>query len=800
MKHALMVALLGLPLCAGAANEDRVLWSRTFGGASADGGRWVCETTDGSILIVGYTYSFGAGDVDLYAVKADGSGNELWSQSFGGAGRDYGYGGCETDDGGYLLVGYTTSYGSGGKDIYLVKTDSDGNELWSRTLGGPSSDVGRAVIAAGDGSYVICGHTESAGAGEHDIYLVKVDSQGQELWDATYGGTESEWGMSLCETDDGGYVVTGPTGSSATGNRDPYLLKTDSDGIEIWMRYYGTAPDYELGYDICRGGDGGYVIVGHSDTHLSDLMKVDLYRTDAQGNQEWRRTFGEGTFYDYGKAVCPGDGGGFVLCGATKVAATAENDVYLIATDSQGHTLWLCSADLSGSEWGCDVCPAQQGYLVCGHTKGGGAGSFDVLLIKVSNLLPKFGAVPVSGHAPLEVHFTDESLGDVTGWRWDLDGDGIVDSEQQNPAWTYDRPGTYDVTLEVTAGTHSQSLVREAYIRVFDGESALQFDGDVSYVECPASPSLNLTDALTVEAWIDPSWWGESGSGGYGRIVDKTNFALYLNGEGSTFAPHSLVLMLKNETGPPKLMWTPDSSIVLGNWQHVAASYEAGTGRVRMYVDGIEQTLSQTNTPSGLIKDNADEPLVVGNAIGTSFTFDGTIDELRIWSAVRSPEDIAAHKDQYLDGSEEDLVGLWSMNEGYGDTICDVTSHHNDGVISGAQWAQGAPLAPPTPAADHVLHDAFGGRFALARGYPNPFATQVTIEFFAPSMTSIHLAVYNLSGRCLRTLLDKVTQPGVHTITWDGRAESGGKLPAGAYFYRLTAADFTQTRPCLIVR
>jgi PKD repeat protein len=800
MRRVVMVVLLCLPICAGAFDEDRVLWSRTFGGSSADGGRWVCETTDGNILMVGYTHSFGAGDADLYAVKADASGNELWSRAYGGAGLDHGYGACETDDGGYLLVGYTTSFGAGGKDVYAVKTDSEGNELWSRTFGGPSTDVGRAVVVAVDGSYVISGHTESAGAGEHDILLVKVDSQGQQVWEMTHGGAESEWGMALCRTDDGGYVVTGPTGSSATGNRDPYLLKTDADGTEIWMRYYGVAADYELGYDVCQAEDGGYVLVGHSDTHFSDLMKIDVHKTDAQGNAEWRREFGEGTFYDYGKAVCAGDAGGFVVCGATKAAATGENDVYLVATDSEGHQLWLCRADHDGSDWGSDVCKTQGGYLVCGHAKGESTGSFDLLLIKVSNLLPRFDAVPTSGHAPLEVDFSDESLGDITGWRWDFDGDGAVDSEEQNPSWTYGEPGSYAVSLEVVGEAGARMLVREDYVRVFDGESAMEFDGSASCVTCPASASLSISEAVTLEAWITPAGWGEAGGSGYGRIIDKTNFALYLNGEASTFAPHSLVLMLKNETGPPLFAWTPDSSVALSGWQHVAATYDAATGDVRLYLDGIESSIEQTGTASGPIKENADIDLVIGNGAGLNYTFEGLLDEVRLWSVLRGPDDILGQMDQYLEGTEAGLAGSWSMNEGYGDTLFDITAHHNDATVSAARWAQGVDLISPWPAGDgHWPQDAPNG-LTLHPGRPNPFAGSTAIAFSLGRPGRVTVGVYTVSGRRVATLFDGRMEAGRHAVPWDGADATGLRVPPGAYLCRVTGAGHDAAERCVLVR
>ncbi len=416
-------------------------------------------------------------------------------------------------------------------------------------------------------------------------------------------------------------------------------------------------------------------------------------------------------------------------------------------------------------------------------------------------LIPDFHAAPTTGHAPLTVQFTDASLADppATWWAWDFDNDGTVDSGNQNPSWVYSAPGHYAVRFEVANGSGAENLVREDCVRVFDGESALEFDGATSHVTCTASATLNLTEALTVEAWIQPAGWGEAGAAGYGRIVDKDRFAMYLNGQSGNFATHSLVLVLKNETGPPSISWSPDSTVSLARWQHVAATYDGATSNVKLYIDGVEQTLAQTSAPSGPLRDNSTFDLLIGNSGGLSYTFDGVIDEVRVWNLARSPDDLAASMGQPLEGDEDGLVGYWRMNEGNGSVLSDGSDNGNDGEVYEAGWVEG--YEPPTTAGDraedvrHLLE-----RVSFIAGSPNPFSAVTTVRYSLPRAAEVDLSVYDLSGRLVRVLRSDAQQPGIHGVDWDGTNNSGTPVKSGAYLCRLKAGGVTHTRRLVLAR
>jgi len=170
-------------------------WERTYGGTSDDWGLSVQQTTNGGYIITGFTYSFGNGDV--YLIKTDGNGIEQWNQTFGGTGIAGGFSGQQTSDGGYIICGENSFSTSTLPDVLLIKTDGNGIEQWNQTFGGTDDDRGWSVQQTTDGGYVISGFTYSFGNGSGDVYLIKTDGNGIEQWNKTFGGTNEEWGRSV---------------------------------------------------------------------------------------------------------------------------------------------------------------------------------------------------------------------------------------------------------------------------------------------------------------------------------------------------------------------------------------------------------------------------------------------------------------------------------------------------------------------------------------------------------------------------------------------------------------------------
>ncbi|HEX78024.1 MAG TPA: hypothetical protein G4O03_06395, partial [Dehalococcoidia bacterium] len=180
-------------------------WNKTFGGTAGDVAYSIKQTPDGGYIVAGRTESSGAGDVWL--IKTDSEGNKQWDRTFGGPRWDVGYSVERTSDGGYIVVGETGAYATREADIWLIKTDSEGNRQWDRIFGGSKRDVAYSVKQTSDGGYIIVGETESYGAGAADVWLIKTDPQGKEQWSKTFGGSGHDLGRSLAQTSDGGYII-----------------------------------------------------------------------------------------------------------------------------------------------------------------------------------------------------------------------------------------------------------------------------------------------------------------------------------------------------------------------------------------------------------------------------------------------------------------------------------------------------------------------------------------------------------------------------------------------------------------
>ncbi len=208
-------------------------WNQTYGGSYSDAGRSVEQTADGGYILIGSTRSYGAGNWDVWLIKTDINGHMEWNQTYGGPESDLGFCGEQTADGGYIITGYTRSYGAGNADVWLIKTDINGHAEWNQTYGGPESDMGRSGEQTTDGGYILTGYTSSYGAGLMDMWLIKTDENGHMEWNQTYGGPARDYGSYVEQTMDGGYLITGSTDSYGAGDWDwdVWLIKTDANGL-----------------------------------------------------------------------------------------------------------------------------------------------------------------------------------------------------------------------------------------------------------------------------------------------------------------------------------------------------------------------------------------------------------------------------------------------------------------------------------------------------------------------------------------------------------------------------------------
>jgi hypothetical protein len=194
-------------------------------------GKSVSQTSDSGYIMTGYT-AF-SGSINVWLIKTNSLGDVIWTNTYGGSGWDEGSYVQQTNDNGYIIVGRTDSYGSGNYDVWLIKTDTFGDTVWTRTYGGIDSDDGNSVQQTNDNGYIITGTTELSGPGNSDLWIIKTDSNGDAIWTQTYGGIDQDEGYSVQKTTDNGYIVSGRTYSNGSLGKHVWLLKLASDPSDV---------------------------------------------------------------------------------------------------------------------------------------------------------------------------------------------------------------------------------------------------------------------------------------------------------------------------------------------------------------------------------------------------------------------------------------------------------------------------------------------------------------------------------------------------------------------------------------
>ena len=424
MKLFLIISIILLYRVGMYAQAPDTQWTRAYGGFAFDAGLVVQELHEGGFIIGGSTSSFGAGSRDIYLLKVTASGDTLWTRTIGGGGADECWALDLTCDGGFVLIGPTNSYGAGEDDIFLVKTDGNGETLWTRTYGGSQSDIGSSVKQASDSGYIFTGWTRQIGTGLADLYIVKTTENGDVVWERTYGGIYSDYGSEIIETDDRGFLAVGTTGSSGAGRDDVFLVKVDSAGNLQWGRTYG-GPEMDVGYSVCQSEDGRYLVVGGTMSFGAGSYDVFAFKVDSSGDVLWSKTYG-GSGWDEAFSVKRVNGG-YVIAGMTNSFGSGGYDFYLLRIDENGDTLW--SATFGGSGWEeChSVCPTSDGgYILAGLTNSFGSGDHDVYLVKTMPEPTEISEMSRSEPSPVQVTFVPNPFRKRVQITYELGSEGAV--------------------------------------------------------------------------------------------------------------------------------------------------------------------------------------------------------------------------------------------------------------------------------------------------------------------------------------------------------------------------------------
>ena len=364
------------------AQAPDTLWTRTYGGMETDQAFAIQPTDDAGYIIAGYISSTSQLH-DIFLVKTNANGDTLWTHTYGGDNYEYAHDVRQTEDGGYIIAGHTHSYGVGSYDMYLIKTDAVGDTLWTHTYGGQREEMSCSVHQTQDKGYIVAGHSYSFCPSECDFYIVRADSAGDTLWTRTYGGDYLDQARSLQPTTDGGFIIAGYAESPGLFNI--YMIKINNAGDTLWTRTYGDYYGEPLPcsvYSVQQTSDDGFILAGYM---IGPCMTSDIYlvKTDSVGDTLWTNLIVQSNMcYETAYSVQEMESGDFIVAGVSS-PFYQDDDVYLLKFSSTGTLLWTTTYGGGFDDVARAVRSTEDGgFIIAGYTYSFGAGEGDFYLIK----------------------------------------------------------------------------------------------------------------------------------------------------------------------------------------------------------------------------------------------------------------------------------------------------------------------------------------------------------------------------------------------------------------------------------
>ncbi|MBF0318778.1 MAG: hypothetical protein HQL01_03085 [Nitrospirae bacterium] len=389
---ATLTAAMPAPLYAQATG-----YAATIGGFFDDAAYTVALAPDNGTVLGGYTRSYGAGDRDFLIVKLDAAGLPLWQYTYGGTGDEDIQSIKATSDGGLIVAGYTTTFGAGQYDMWIVKLSSTGAIQWQKTYGGPLTEYAKSIEQTPDGGYIVVGYTASFGAGAHDIWLLRLNADGSVRWQKTCGGPGLENTYAVRQASASGFIVAGQANNfnllPSSGNQDVWLLKLGESGNIEWQKSYG-GPGIESVYTVENTAEGGYIFAAYSDSFNAGDLDVWIVKLNADGLILWQKAEG-GSGDDQAFSISRMPDNGYVAAGDTNSFGAGGLDAWVFKINAQGEVLWQKTfgggLDDSAHAYSSAVY-ADGGIAIAGQTSSFGAGGSDLWVIRLS----KDGTLPVS--------------------------------------------------------------------------------------------------------------------------------------------------------------------------------------------------------------------------------------------------------------------------------------------------------------------------------------------------------------------------------------------------------------------
>jgi len=334
----------------------------------------VLSTSDGGYLLAGEETN----NYDAWCVKLDSTGSIVWQKRYGGGDE---YEDCFTDaqqtsDGGYILVGWTYTFGTGEADAWIVRIDSSGNIVWQRSYGDANLHNAMAVQPTGDGGYLVVGGNGGGTSPSYSAWCIKLDSTGSVVWQRSYMGTSFR---DIQPTSDGGHVLVGCATVSASFQA--YCVKLGPTGNTVWQKAYGGSSD-DYARSVRETSDGGYILAGTTGSGGGDAWCV---KTDSAGSVVWQKTY-DGSYLDTATSVLATSDGGYLFVGETDTLGAGLSDTWCVKLDSTGNIVWQKAYGGGQRDFALGVqATGDDGYILAGGTSSFGAGTLDTWCLKLTS-------------------------------------------------------------------------------------------------------------------------------------------------------------------------------------------------------------------------------------------------------------------------------------------------------------------------------------------------------------------------------------------------------------------------------
>jgi hypothetical protein len=763
MKTLIAVCLtLSLAVACSAQPRPDILWTRNYGGAETDVATCIRPTLDGNYIVAGTTQSFGADDI--YLIKINPQGDTLWTRVLDFGNIEQGNSLWPTADGGFLIAGSIFYMDMGNQALLLVRTNDQGDTLWTRAYSAGWTNYATVIKPTPDGGYVVAGAASTV-IGDNDLYLLKINAFGDTLWTRTFGTDRNDEVYDVTQTADGGYIVGGNSWMQNT-NASSYVVKTDALGYPQWTRNYGVY--VILVAFVQQTADGGYMLAGSGVPTGTQHLGGFLMKTDSAGNALWTQMHSENPLDELIVAAQATSDGGCVLAGSLANLDSALIGMQITRMDSAGTVLWYRTYEAGTQAEALSIIEApDHSYIVAGRAETEMNGTdFNILRTGPESIV----LMSPAGGASL-------AIGRDVDVRWNgaiRGGNVVLELNRNYPSATWETIAASAVnnghySWSVTGPESDHARLRILHLTMADLSDTSATDLRLRI------PGIRLV-------------WPNGGETVLSGVRDTVRFERIVVSD---------VLRLQINRNYPNGSWEAVGGNVDGDSTGMWIVQLPGGTHCRLRIVSVaDSTLADISDGDftlrapqiTLMAPNGGEQVAVGVPFNVT------------WSAPEHNGNLRISLNRNYPTGNWETINQNARNVGhFAWTPSPPAGEHCRVRIAALLDAQSYSES----AADFAIASASVGNsmtdlpiaFALEPAYPNPFNARTTLSFAVPQPGDVVLTIHDLTGRLVQTIAQGNVERGRYRILFDAAT-----LTSGLYFVKMQATHFSAVQKLILLK